>query len=92
MTMREEEGIEHDEDRLDPAPTDVRWNVVIPASMALLFALGAVLLAGRALVWLGAGPTWATHLAGAALVVAGVSSVASIVAIVAATMGAPPGV
>ncbi len=73
-------------------PADGRWDVVIPASMALLFALGAVLLARRAIVGRVAGPTWVTHLAGAAVVVAGVSSLASVVALVAASIGAAPGV
>lgn len=73
-------------------PADVRWDVLVPASMALLFALSAVLLARRVIVATRTDPTWATHLAGAAAVVAGASAAASVVAMAACALGAPPGV
>ena len=66
------------------------WYSVLSAAMALLFALGAILLARRVLVVADA-PDWSGNLARAAVVVAAVGFALSTVALLAAAMQGSPG-
>ncbi len=66
------------------------WYSVLSAAMALLFALGAILLARRVLVDADA-PDWSANLARAAVVVAAIGVALSTVALLAAAMRGSPG-
>ncbi len=70
---------------------DIRWDSVVSAGVALVFALGAILLGRRVIVAEGDEARWSGHLARAAVVVAGAGGVLSAVAVVAGVLRSPPG-
>jgi hypothetical protein len=73
-------------------PVDYRWISLAPPVVLLLFALGAMLLGGRAIRGgRDEAPTWAGQLARAAVVVAVVGAGLSVVAIVAGLLRGSPG-
>ncbi len=71
---------------------DIRWDSVVSAGVALLFALGAMLLGRRVILAEAAEPAWSSQLARAAVVVAAAGSVLSAVAVVTGLLRGPPGV
>jgi len=70
---------------------DIRWDSVVSAAVALLFALGAVLLGRRVILTEGDEPSWSGHLARAAVVVAAAGAMLAAVAVLMGVLRGPPG-
>ncbi len=70
---------------------DIRWDSVVSAGVALVFALGAILLGRRVILAEGDEARWGGHLARAAAVVAGAGGVLSAMAVATGVLRGPPG-
>lgn len=69
---------------------NIRWDSVVAPGVALLFALGAMVL-GRRVILAEDECRWSSHLARAAVVVAVAGGVLSAVAVVTGVLRGPPG-
>ena len=70
---------------------DIRWDSVVSAGVALVFALGAILLGRRVIIAEGDEARWSGHLARAAVVVGGAGGVLSAIAVATGVLRGPPG-
>ena len=70
---------------------DIRWDSVVSAAVALVFAVGAILLGRRVILAEGDDPRWSGDLARAAVVVAGAGGVLSAMVVVTGVLRGPPG-